>query len=54
MTRRIWRAGEDGVGHLVVNARTTACGAPPTAERWAWPIRSRCPACLELAQKDPA
>lgn len=45
MTRTSWLAGPDGIAHLVVNARSTACGVPPVALRWAWPTRERCPAC---------
>jgi hypothetical protein len=43
---RRWTAGPDGVAHLHMPAHRTACGVPPTAEKWAWPERSRCPACL--------
>lgn len=42
-----WLAGPDGVAHAhLAGGRVTACGVPAIAERFAWPIRSRCPACL--------
>jgi len=50
MTRTRWTAGKDGIAHAHVSGRT-ACHAPSIAERYAWPIVSRCPACAAAIAK---
>ena len=51
MNRVRWTAGNArGVAHAHVSGRTL-CHAPSIGERYAWPIRSRCPACLVVIAK---
>lgn len=46
-----WLAARDGIAHARrmnrLQART-ACGLRPVDERFAWPERERCPACLAV------
>jgi hypothetical protein len=50
MTRIRWTAGRDGIAHAHTSGRT-ACHAQAIAERDAWPIVRRCPACLAALAK---
>lgn len=45
-----WRAPKpDGVGHAYLSRRDAAlCGARNQEERYDWPRRSKCAACVEL------
>jgi hypothetical protein len=44
-----WVAPRDGLAHATVNSELRAlCGAMPTADRYAWPIREFCVLCLTL------
>ena len=50
MTRIRWTASRDGIAHAWRSARGfTLCGLWPIEERYAWPTRTRCPACLGAA-----
>ena len=41
-----WLAEADGIGHAVLRGvRDAACGIRAPQERYAHPLRSRCPAC---------
>jgi hypothetical protein len=45
-----WRASRDGVGHLLPRqtaaVRRYLCNRMPIAERYAWPMTSRCEWCV--------
>ena len=43
-----WRAQQDGVGHAFVrrHAPEAYCGAKGWPERFDWPVKTRCPACV--------
>ena len=45
MSRIRWTAGPDGIAHAHVSGRTM-CHVPSIAERFAWPARTRCAACV--------
>ena len=51
----VWRAAEDQVGHLLprspVAVRRYLCDRMPRAERFAWPIRSRCGECVRVLEE---
>lgn len=47
MTRVRWAAGPDGIAHAhLIRVHATACGVTPIGERFAWPLRRRCPECV--------
>jgi hypothetical protein len=50
MSRVRWLAGKDGRAHCVISGRTL-CHVQATAERDAWPIVRRCPACVAALAK---
>jgi hypothetical protein len=44
-----WVAARDGLAHADVRqAPRTLCGAIPTPDRFAWPIKDYCAVCLAL------
>ena len=52
-----WRAGRDGIGHALPYHAPR--GHPPTrylcngmviAERYAWPVKSKCPTCVAAVE----
>lgn len=50
MRRIRWTAGRDGIAHAHISGRT-ACHVSAIAERYAWPTRTRCPACAAATTK---
>lgn len=46
-----WVAARDGLAHANPNDGTlrALCGAMPTSERYAWPIRESCVICSTIA-----
>lgn len=49
-----WQAQRDGVGHLL--PRTPGytrylCNRMPVADRFAWPVRSRCERCVAVLEE---
>lgn len=46
----VWVAPRDGLAHATAgHALRALCGARPTPDRYAWPIREFCPACNRVA-----
>ena len=44
-----WRAGKDGIGHALVKGQFQSrylCGGMPIAERFAWPVQTKCETCV--------
>jgi hypothetical protein len=52
MRRVTWTAGRDGIAHAHVSGHTL-CRVPSIGERYAWPIVSRCRACLAALEARP-
>lgn len=52
----VWRAHDVlGVGHLLPKTPAAVqrylCGRMPVAERYAWPMKSRCPWCVAALEE---